>query len=83
MAARRRIHIVPMTVQFGSAAFIDGKSITSDVFYQLLTRGGENPTTSQPSPAAFLRAFEAAKARRDRRWSSPSPALSAARCKAL
>lgn len=65
VAARRRIHIVPMTVQFGSAAFIDGKSITSDVFYQLLTRGGENPTTSQPSPAAFLRAFEAAKAAGD------------------
>ena len=65
VAARRRISVVPMTVQFGSAAFIDGKSITRDVFYRLLAQGRENPTTSQPSPAAFLRLFEAAKAAGD------------------
>lgn len=65
VAARRKISVVPMTVQFGSAAFIDGKSITRDVFYRLLAQGRENPTTSQPSPAAFLRLFEAAKAAGD------------------
>ncbi len=65
VAARRRISIVPMTVQFGSAAFIDGKSITSDVFYQLLAQGKGTPTTSQPSPDAFLRVFEAVRAAGD------------------
>ena len=65
VARRRRINVVPMTIQFGSATFVTGKTITNDVFYQLLQEGKENPSTSQPTPAAFLRIFEEAKAAGD------------------
>lgn len=65
VAKRRSIEIVPMTVQFGSAAFLAGKNLSNDVFFQLLQEGKENPSTSQPTPAAFLRFFEEAKAAGD------------------
>ena len=64
-AKRRQVEIVSMAVQFGSASFLDGKTITNDVFYALLKEGRENPTTSQPTPAEFLRVFEEAKAAGD------------------
>ena len=62
VAKRRRIDVVPMTIQFGTASFVSGKTITNEVFYQLLQEGRENPATSQPAPGAFLRFFEEAKA---------------------
>lgn len=65
VAKRRRIDIVPMTIQFGAATFVSGKTITNGIFYQLLREGKENPSTSQPTPAAFLRLFEEAKAAGD------------------
>ena len=65
VAKRRRIDVVPMTVQFGSAAFLAGKNLSNEVFFQLLREGKENPSTSQPTPAAFLRFFEEAKAAGD------------------
>ena len=65
VAKRRRIDVVPMTIQFGAATFITGKTISNDLFYQLLQEGKENPSTSQPTPAAFLRLFEEAKAAGD------------------
>lgn len=64
-AKRRQVEIVSMAVQFGGASFLDGKTITPDVFYALLKEGKENPTTSQPTPAEFLRVFEEAKAAGD------------------
>lgn len=60
-AKRRQIDIVPMTVQFGDATFLAGKNLSNEVFYQLLQAGKENPSTSQPTPAAFLRYFEEAR----------------------
>lgn len=60
-AKRRQVDVVPMTVQFGDAAFLAGKNLSNDVFYQLLQAGKENPSTSQPTPAAFLRHFEEAR----------------------
>ena len=65
VAKRRQIEVVPMTIQFGAASFITGKTISNDLFYQLLQEGKENPSTSQPTPAAFLRLFEEAKAAGD------------------
>lgn len=64
-AKRRQVEIVSMAVQFGGASFLYGKTITNDVFYALLKEGKENPTTSQPTPAEFLRVFEEAKAAGD------------------
>ena len=65
VAKRRGIDVVPMTIQFGSATFITGKTISNDVFYQLLQEGKENPSTSQPTPESFLRLFEEARAAGD------------------
>ena len=64
-AKRRQVEIISMAVQFGNASFLDGKTITNDVFYTLLKEGRENPPTSQPTPAEFLRVFEEAKAAGD------------------
>ena len=64
-ARRRKISVVPMTIQFGSASFQAGKNLSNDTFFQLLQEGKENPSTSQPAPAAFLRLFEEAKAAGD------------------
>jgi DegV family protein with EDD domain len=36
--------------------------MTAEQFYQRLTQGGAHPTTSQPTPGAFLEVFKAAKA---------------------
>ena len=65
VAKRRKIDIVSMSIQFGSASFLDGKNLTTEVFYKLLKEGKENPTTSQPTPADFLALFEEAKAAGD------------------
>lgn len=65
VARRRKISVVPMTVQFGSATFLAGKNLSNEAFFQLLREGKENPSTSQPTPSAFLRHFEEAKAAGD------------------
>ena len=52
------ITAVPLQVIFGEDAYLDGVTLTPDIFWSRLT-GGENPTTSQPSPDSFLSAFEA------------------------
>lgn len=65
VAKRRQVDVVPMSIQFGSASFLAGKNLSNEVFYQLLKEGKENPTTSQPTPAAFLRYFEEVKAAGD------------------
>ena len=64
-AKRRGVSVVSMSIQFGGASFLDGKSITHDLFYRLLQERKENPSTSQPTPADFLRAFEEAKAAKE------------------
>ena len=65
VAKRRKVEIVSMPIQFGKATFLDGKTITGEVFYKLLKEGKENPSTSQPTPSDFLKVFERAKAAGD------------------
>ena len=65
VARRRKVEIVSMPIQFGKATFLDGKTITGEVFYKLLKEGKENPSTSQPTPNDFLKVFESAKAAGD------------------
>lgn len=60
-AGRRGVDIVSMSIQFGGASFLDGKTLTSEVFYRLLLEGKKSPTTSQPTPAEFLRLFQEAR----------------------
>lgn len=55
------ISVVPLAVQFGDTTYLDGQTIDSVTFYDLLKTSTENPTTSQPTPDAFLQHFQQAK----------------------
>lgn len=59
------VSVVPLSVQFGDTTYLDGKTITNEDFYALLLGSSESPTTSQPTPDAFLALFEEAKAAGD------------------
>ena len=56
--------VIPLQITFGTDAYEDGVTLTQEIFWQRIM-SGENPKTSQPSPEAFLSAFEAAKAAGD------------------
>lgn len=53
------ITCVPLQVNFGEDTYADGVTLTPEIFWNRLL-GGENPKTSQPSPDAFLTAYEEA-----------------------
>ena len=55
------IALVPLQVMFGSAAFRDRVELKPEEFYQRLRESSELPTTSQPTPAAFIQAFRDAR----------------------
>ena len=52
------IHSVPLQVIWGSETFRDGIDILPEEFYARLATSKVNPTTSQPSPAAFKELYE-------------------------
>jgi len=54
------IRVVPLLLLDGEEVLRDGVDITSEGFHRRLAEPGELPTTSQPAPADFLRAFTAA-----------------------
>ncbi len=58
---RQRLHVVPLTIQFGEETFIDGQTITHQQFYEKLIESDCLPTTSQAGPAAFADEYEKAK----------------------
>ena len=58
------VRCVPMTIAFGSDSYTDGVDLPQEIFWQRM-EAGQTPKTSQPSPDAFLREFEAAKAAGD------------------
>lgn len=53
------ISIVPLTVQFGEDIFYDGKDLSTSEFYAKLKNNKVMPSTCQPSPADFLKVYEA------------------------
>ena len=59
---RYGIGLVPFKLIVGDAEFEDRTGITPLEFYARLREGGIFPTTSQPAPAAFVAAFEHARA---------------------
>ncbi len=52
---RAQVTVVPLTVCFGQEEFTDGVTITHEQFYEKLVECDVLPTTSQASPAAFIR----------------------------
>ncbi len=58
---RELVSVVPLTVHFGDTEYIDGVTIDHRSFYEKLIESDVLPTTSQPSPEAFARAFRQAQ----------------------
>jgi DegV family protein with EDD domain len=50
--------VVPLYVNFGTESFKDGVELSAHEFYERLRTAPELPTTSQPTPADFLAAYE-------------------------
>ena len=61
---QHNLTVIPLQITFGTDAYEDGITLTANIFWQRIM-SGENPKTSQPSPEAFLSAFEDAKAAGD------------------
>ena len=57
----QQLHIVPLTVHFGTETYEDGVTITHKQFYEMLVERDTLPTTSQPSPEAFAAAYRQAQ----------------------
>jgi DegV family protein with EDD domain len=58
---RNHIALVPLQVMFGDSAFRDRVELKPEEFYRRLRQSAELPTTSQPTPAAFIQAFRDAR----------------------
>jgi DegV family protein with EDD domain len=52
------ITLVPLTIIFGDQQYLERVEITAEEFYARLLKDSVHPTTSQPSPEAFLDAFQ-------------------------
>ena len=57
LAQELGITVVPLTVSFGHESFLDRVEISTDEFYRRLAQENIFPTTTQPSPAAFAKAY--------------------------
>lgn len=53
--------VVPLTIIWDGQAYLDGVEMTPEAFYRRLEQDPAHPTTSQPSPQAFLAAVQAAQ----------------------
>ncbi|GAB4072956.1 DegV family protein [Barrientosiimonas marina] len=53
------IHVVPLSVVFGSTSYREGIDITTEEFYQKVNEVNELPTTSQPSLGMLTAKLEA------------------------
>src|SRR4051812_13277189 len=58
---RHRIAMVPLQVVFGDSTFRDRVELKPEEFYRRLRTSQELPTTSQPAPAEFIKAFRDAR----------------------
>ena len=54
---RHAIGVVPLTLRLGNRTWRDFYDIGPDAYYALLRGSKDFPTTSQPSPRAFIDAF--------------------------
>ena len=58
LAKEFSISVVPLTVSFGRESFLDRVDISTDEFYKRLATQEIFPTTTQPSPNAFLSVYK-------------------------
>ena len=57
------IEIVPLSIIFGNEVYLDGIEITTPDFYEKMAATKGLPKTSQPTPQAFVEAFQRAHSR--------------------
>ena len=57
LAEELGVTVVPLTVLFGHESFLDRVTITTDEFYDRLVNGNIWPTTTQPTPGAFVEVY--------------------------
>jgi DegV family protein with EDD domain len=57
------ISVVPLTIIFGNEQYLDGVELPAVQFYERLVRERSHPTTSQPTPKAFLEVYQQAVSR--------------------
>jgi DegV family protein with EDD domain len=62
---RHHIALVPLQVVFGNETFRDRVELKPEEFYRRLRTAKELPTTSQPTPADFVRVLRDARAEAD------------------
>ena len=58
---KARVSVVPLTVHFGDAEYIDGVTIDHKAFYEKLIETDVLPSTSQGTPAAFSEEYAKAQ----------------------
>ena len=52
------ITVVPLSILFGDEELMDGVDIQTEQFFRRLERDPHMPTTAQPAPALFARAYQ-------------------------
>lgn len=57
LAEEYDIRVVPLTVSFGEKSYLDGVTINSERFFEMLEVSTELPKTSQVPPSEFQRVF--------------------------
>ncbi|MCK9204478.1 MAG: DegV family EDD domain-containing protein [Bacteroidales bacterium] len=58
MIDKYQIHVVPLTIHFGSTYFLDRLTLNPPQFYSMLTSSGEPATTAQPASKEFQNKYE-------------------------
>jgi len=58
LLAEHDVRVAPITIQFGNETYEEGIDIDRDLFYAKIEEMGIIPTTSQPTPASFLRYYQ-------------------------
>jgi DegV family protein with EDD domain len=56
-----QIKVVPLTLVIGTQTYLDGIEMRPEDFYKRLSSEKHHPTTSQPAPGDFLKAYQTAK----------------------
>jgi DegV family protein with EDD domain len=54
------ITVIPSIIIFGDEQYLDGIDLNAEQFYEKLSKEKHHPTTSHPSPIAFLEAYQKA-----------------------
>lgn len=57
LAQEFQIPIIPLNIHWGEETYVDGVTLDTLTFYRWLQERRDFPTTSQPSPGAFMKFF--------------------------